>query len=64
MWNKSAAPIPYNLPNAKSPASPHSLTQEIYNAHILHSSKDKLSAMYLDEYYQTYKLLAAYLEAI
>jgi Iap family predicted aminopeptidase len=39
----------------------HSLTQETYNARILHSSKDKLSAMHLDDNYQTYKLLAAYL---
>ena len=39
----------------------HSLTQEAWNARILHSSKDKLSAMHLDDYYQTYKLVAAYL---
>jgi hypothetical protein len=39
----------------------HSLTQETWNARILHSSKDKLSAMHLDDYYQTYKLVAAYL---
>lgn len=39
----------------------HSLTQEMWNAHILHTSKDKLSAMKLDDYYQTYRLLAAYL---
>jgi len=39
----------------------HSLTQETWNAHILHTSKDKLSAMNLDYYYQTYRLLAAYL---
>jgi hypothetical protein len=39
----------------------HSLTQETWNARILHSSKDKLSAMHLDHYYQTYKLVAAYL---
>src|ERR1700737_2070015 len=38
----------------------HSLTQETYNAHILHTSKDKLRAMRLDDYYQTYNLLAAY----
>lgn len=38
----------------------HSLTQETWNARILHSSKDKLSAIRLDDYYQTYKLLAAY----
>jgi hypothetical protein len=39
----------------------HSLTQETWNARILHSAKDKLSAMNLDDYYQTYKLLMAYL---
>jgi hypothetical protein len=39
----------------------HSLTQETWNARILHTSKDKLSAMRIDDYYQTYSLLAAYL---
>jgi Zn-dependent M28 family amino/carboxypeptidase len=39
----------------------HSLTQKTWDAHILHSSKDKLSAMHLDDYYQTYKLVAAYI---
>ena len=39
----------------------HSLTQETWNARILHTSKDKLSAMKIDDYYQTYCLLAAYL---
>jgi putative aminopeptidase FrvX len=39
----------------------HSLTQETWNAHILHTSNDKLSAMRLDDYYQTYRLMAAYL---
>jgi hypothetical protein len=39
----------------------HSLTQATWNAGILHSSKDKLSEMRLDDYYQTYKLIAAYL---
>ena len=38
----------------------HSLTQETWNARILHSSKDTLSAMRLDDYYQTYRLLAVY----
>lgn len=38
----------------------HSLTQETWNARILHTPKDKLSAMRLDDYYQTYRLLAAY----
>jgi putative aminopeptidase FrvX len=39
----------------------HSLTQETWNAHILHTSKDKRSVMRLDDYFQTYRLLAAYL---
>jgi Zn-dependent M28 family amino/carboxypeptidase len=39
----------------------HSLTQETWNAQILHTSKDKLSAMRLDDYYQTYRLMAAYI---
>jgi Zn-dependent M28 family amino/carboxypeptidase len=38
----------------------HSLTQESWNAHILHTSKDKLSAMRLNDYYQTYRLVAAF----
>ncbi len=39
----------------------HSLTQETWNAHILHSPKDKISAIKLDDYYETYRLLGAYL---
>jgi hypothetical protein len=39
----------------------HSLSQETWDARILHTSKDKLSAMRLDDYYQTYRLVAAYL---
>ncbi len=38
----------------------HSLTQQTWDAHILHTSKDKFSAMNLDYYYETYRLLAAY----
>lgn len=38
----------------------HSLTQESWNAGILHTSKDKLSAMKLDDYYESYRLVAAY----
>jgi Peptidase family M28 len=38
----------------------HSLTQASWNARILHSPKDKLSAIHRDDYYQTYRLLAAY----
>ncbi len=37
----------------------HSLRQETFP--ILHSPADKLSAIKLDDYYETYKLLAAYL---
>ncbi len=39
----------------------HSLTQETWNAHILHTSKDKLSVTHLDNYYQTYRVVSAYL---
>jgi len=39
----------------------HSLTQQAWDAHILHTSKDKFSAMNLDYYYETYRLVAAYL---
>lgn len=38
----------------------HSLTQETWNARILHTAKDKISAIRPDDYYQTYGLLAAY----
>jgi len=39
----------------------HSLTEKLWEAGILHSSKDRISAIRLDDYYQTYGLLAAYL---
>ncbi|HEY5175826.1 MAG TPA: M28 family peptidase [Terriglobales bacterium] len=39
----------------------HSLTQKSWNANILHTSKDKLSVMRLDDYYQTYRLVGAYI---
>lgn len=39
----------------------HSLTQKTFDARILHTANDKISAMRLDDYYQTYSLLAAYL---
>ena len=39
----------------------HSLTQDSWNARILHTSKDKLSAVRLDDYFQTYRLLSAYI---
>lgn len=39
----------------------HSLTQETWNARILHTRRDKISEMQLDEYYASYRLIAAYL---
>jgi len=38
----------------------HSLTQVTWDARILHTAKDKPSEIRLDDYYQTYHLLAAY----
>lgn len=38
----------------------HSLTQATWNAQILHTSKDRISALRLDDYYQTYRLLGGY----
>ena len=37
----------------------HSVTQETYP--ILHSSQDTLAAIHMDDYYATYRLVAAYL---
>jgi hypothetical protein len=37
----------------------HSLTQQ--TAPILHSSRDKIDAVKLDDYYVSYRLIAAYL---
>jgi len=39
----------------------HSLTQKTWDARILHTAKDKISAIQLDDYYQSYRLLSAYL---
>jgi Zn-dependent M28 family amino/carboxypeptidase len=39
----------------------HSLTQETWNARILHTSDDQISRINMDDYYQTYCLVAAYL---
>ena len=39
----------------------HSLTQEAWNANILHTTNDRISKIKMDDYYQTYQLLAAYL---
>ena len=38
----------------------HSLTQESWNARIIHTSKDRISAVHVDDYYQTYRLVSAY----
>ena len=38
----------------------HTLTQKSENEQILHTKKDKLSAMNLDHYYDTYHLAAVY----
>jgi hypothetical protein len=40
----------------------HSVTQETLR--ILHSPKDTMEAVHMDDYYQTYKLLLAYLAAL
>jgi hypothetical protein len=39
----------------------HSLTQKTWDARILHTSRDKISVIRMDDYYQTYNLLAAYI---
>jgi hypothetical protein len=39
----------------------HSLNQKNHDAGILHGPKDNLLAMHLDDYYETYRLLSAYL---
>lgn len=39
----------------------HSLTQKSWDAHILHTSKDKFAEIKFDDYYRTYRLMAAYL---
>jgi putative aminopeptidase FrvX len=39
----------------------HSLTQAAWNAGLLHSSKDRISAIHRDDYYETCHLLAAYI---
>jgi hypothetical protein len=40
----------------------HSLTQETWP--ILHTDKDTVSALNLDDYYETYRLVAVYLAAL
>jgi putative aminopeptidase FrvX len=39
----------------------HSLTQKAWDAQILHTGNDDISKIKLDDYYQTYQLLAGYL---
>jgi hypothetical protein len=39
----------------------HSITQENHDADIIHTGRDNLSAMKLDAYYDTYRLVTAYL---
>jgi hypothetical protein len=39
----------------------HTLSQETWDAHILHTAKDNLAAIQLDNYYDTYSLLACYI---
>ena len=39
----------------------HSLSQKAWDDKILHTSKDRISAMHSNDYYQTYRLIAAYL---
>ena len=41
-----------------------SLTQQTYDAHIAQSANDKISAVRFEDYYQTYKLIAAYLASL
>ena len=42
----------------------HSLTQETWDAGILHTSKDNFSAIKLDDYYQSYRLISAFLATL
>jgi putative aminopeptidase FrvX len=39
----------------------HSLTQDAWSAGVLHSPKDRFSAIKVDDYYKTYSLLSMYL---
>ena len=39
----------------------HSLTQKAVDFYVLHTSRDKFSAIHLDDYYQTYRLVAGYI---
>lgn len=55
--------LPFSEQNVPS-ISISSLTQEAFDAHIALTAKDKISAVRFDDYYQTYKLLAAYLASL
>lgn len=55
--------LPFSERNVPS-ISISSLTQETFDAHIAPSASDKISAARFDDYYQTYKLLAAYLVSL
>ncbi|MGC2530547.1 MAG: M28 family peptidase [Candidatus Acidiferrum sp.] len=39
----------------------HSLSQKTWDAHILRTRKDDISEIHMDDYYQSYRLVAAYL---
>jgi Peptidase family M28 len=55
--------LPFSERNVPS-ISISSLTQETYDAHIAQSEKDKISAVQFDDYYLTYRLIAAYLASL
>jgi len=39
----------------------HSLTPEAWRNHIIHSARDRMSAMHFDDYYESYRLIAGYI---
>jgi hypothetical protein len=53
----SAAFAAVNIPSITI----HSMSQKTWDAHILHTRKDKISEIRLDDYYETYRLVAGYL---
>jgi Iap family predicted aminopeptidase len=55
--------LPFSERNVPS-ISISSLTQETYYAHIAQSEKDRISAVQFDDYYLTYRLIAAYLASL
>lgn len=42
----------------------HSLTQQTWDAHILHTFRDRISVIRFDDYYQSYRLVAAYIAVL